>query len=194
MGPALTLTMRAGLSFCLSFLLLMPTLGQALDLTPKESWRQLEGFRIPTLIFTHGASKIHYQPPGEWQVNGGGHTLSLYPGEQGAFMQLRTVARPATVDGTPEDAAKVSRLFLPPDATDVQLTEERPSPFMLDGCASQEFIYSYNAGGQRFFTAIALCDLNARERVVVVITARAANFKSIHDTGISSLFSWNRRN
>lgn len=193
MGPALNHTMRAGLSSCLSLLLLFPTLGEALDLTPKESWRQLEGFRIPTLIFTHGASKIHYQPPGEWQVNGGEHTLSLYPGEQGAFMQLRTVARPATVEGTPEDVAKFTQRFLPPDGTDVQLTEERPSPFTLDGAASHEFIYSYNAGGQRYLTAIALCDYDPRERVVVVITARTADFKAIRDTAIASLFSWNRR-
>ena len=178
---------------CLSLLVLLPALAEALDFTPKESWRQLEGFRIPTLIFTHGPSKIRYQPPGEWQVTGGGHTLSLYPGEQGAFMQLRTVARPAVAEGTEEDIAKFSRLFLPPDATDAQLTEERPSPFTLDGTASQEFIYSYNAGGQRYLTAIALCDYDPRERVVVVITARIADFKAIHDTAISSLFSWNRR-
>lgn len=179
--------------FCLSLLALLPTLAEALDFTPKESWRQLEGFRIPTLIFTHGPSKIRYQPPAEWQVNGGGHTLSLYPGEQGAFMQLRTIARPAVAEGTTEDVAKLSRLFLPSDATDAQLTEERPSPFTLDGAASHEFIYSYNAGGQRYLTAIALCDYDPRERVVVVITARTADFHAIHDTAIASLFSWTRR-
>jgi len=179
---------------CLLSLLLLPSLAGALDLTPKESWRQLEGFRIPTLIFTHGASKIHYQPPGDWQVNGGGRTLSLYPGDQGAFMQLRSVARPAAVEGTPEDVAKFSHTFLPPDATELELTEQRPSPFTLDGAPSEEFIYSYNAGGQRFVTAVALCDFDPRERLVVVITARAADFKLIHEAGIASLFSWNQRN
>jgi hypothetical protein len=180
-------------SFFVAFLTL-PMVVAALDLTPNESWRQLETFRIPTLTFSHDGAKIRYQPPANWTVSGDASTLSLYPGQQGAFMQLRAVARPANAAATPEDRAKVSRSFLPPDAAEIVLTEERPSPFTLDGRPSHEFIYSYNAGGQRFVTAVALCDLDARERLATVITARSAEFKAIHDAGISSLFSWSRRN
>jgi len=35
--------------------------------------------------------------------------------------------------------------------------------------------------------------LDEKQRFVVVITARATDFKAIHDAGISSLFSWNRQ-
>ncbi len=181
-------------TFLLALALLHPLRGEALDLTPKDSWRQLEGFRIPTLTFTHGATKIYYQPPGDWQVNGSGRTLSFYPGPQGAFMQFRSVARPAVAEGAAEDVAKISQFYLPPDAREVELVEKRPSPFMLDGAPSVEFIYSYNAAGQRFSTAVAICDFDPQERLIVIITARSADFKEIHDSGISSLFSWNRRN
>ena len=46
---------------------------------------------------------------------------------------------------------------------------------------------------QRFQTAVAVCDLDERERFVVTITARNADFAAVHDAGISSLFSWSKR-
>jgi len=173
-----------------------PRLVGALDLTPVESWREQEGFRIPTLIFNDPAGKVRYQPPADWRINGGPDTLSFYPSQQEAFMQFRLVARkpePAAITGAAEDLAKWSLPFLPADAADATLAEERPSPFTLSGRSSREFIYTYRAGGQRFRTAVAICDLDERQRFVVVITARSADFSAIHDTGIASLFSWSQR-
>ena len=109
-------------------------------------------------------------------------------------MQFRLFQRrPERAGAQAEDVAKWARIFLAPDATEVQLVEERPSPFTLSGRPSVEFIHSYAAGGQRFKMSVAICDLDERERLVVVITARNADFAVIHDAGIASLFSWSRR-
>ena len=109
-------------------------------------------------------------------------------------MQFRLFQRrPESAGAQAEDLAKWARIFLAPDAAEVQLVEERPSPFTLSGRPSQEFIHSYTAGGQRFKMSVAICDLDERERLVVIITARNADFAAVHDTGVASLFSWSRR-
>jgi len=178
----------------LSLLATFPALAAALDLTPVENWRSQEGVRINTLVFDDPTGKVRYQPPGDWRIDGDATTLSLHPPQQESFMQFRLFQRkPESANAPAEDLTKWTRIFLAPDATDVTLVETRPSPFTLSGHPSQEFIHSYSAGGQRFQMSMAICDLNERERLVVIITARTADFAAVHDTGIASLFSWSKR-
>ena len=153
----------------------LPRLAAALDLTPIENWREQEGVRISTLIFNDPTGKVRYQPPADWRISGGPDLLSLYPSQQEAFMQLRIFGRkpqPANATGA-EDLAKWTLTFLPQDATTVEMSEERPSPFTLSGRPSREFIYTYTSGGRRFQTGVAVCDLDERERLLVIVTARA---------------------
>jgi len=178
----------------LPFLAAIPTVAAALDLTPVENWRSQEGVRINTLVFNDPTGKIRYQPPGDWRIDGDTTTLSLHPPQQESFMQFRLFQRkPEAANAPAEDLAKWACIFLAPDAADVTLLETRPSPFTLCGHPSQEFIHSFSAGGQRFQMSMAICDLNERERLVVIITARSADFAAVHGTGIASLFSWSKR-
>ena len=63
--------------------------GHALDFTPQESWRSLEGVRIPLLLFNDPTGKIRYQPPGKWTYSGGGPAFTLYPPDTAeAFMKF----------------------------------------------------------------------------------------------------------
>src|SRR5262249_30655689 len=141
----------------------LPHFASALDLTPIENWREQEGVRITTLVFNDPKGKVRYQPPGNWRISGDAATLSMYPPVQEAFMQSRLFPRQAPVTGAIEDIPAWTRAFISPDAAEVALPEERPSPFTLSGRPSREFIYSYKAGGQRFQTAVAVCDLDERE-------------------------------
>ena len=186
--------MRLLRSILLALLATLPQLATALDLTPVENWREQEGVRIATVIFNDDAGKIRYQPPGDWRLDGSPDRLSLYPPQQGAFMQMRLFQRrPQQAGAAPEDLSKWALIFTPQDADELALADERPSPFTLSGRPSHEFIYAYNSGGQRFQTGIAICDLDERQRLVVIITARQPDFANVHDTGIASLFSWSKR-
>jgi hypothetical protein len=171
---------------------------RALDFTPQETWRQLEGMRIPVLMFSDPTGKIRYQPPGDWKFSGGGATLSLYPpSANGAFMKMLVLGH---APGLPQittlpsaDLVKWSQNYIASDAQEVKLQEENPSPFMLSGRPSREFIFEYKSSGQRFQTSVAVLDWDEHEHLAVVITALAGDFKAVHNTGISSLFSWNLR-
>ena len=83
--------------------------------------------------------------------------------------------------------------YVPADAQEVKLTDENPSPFMLNGKPSREFVFTYKATGKQFQTSVALLDWSEREHFTVVVTARAADFKNVHGTGVASLFSWSLR-
>ncbi|MEI9895850.1 MAG: hypothetical protein WDN28_18740 [Chthoniobacter sp.] len=187
---------RAGLPLTAALLLAGPAL--ALDFTPVETWRALEGVRIPVLMFSDPTGKIRYQPPGNWNFSGEGPALALYPPDStGAFMKLLVLGHAA---GIPEislipsaDLVKWSQNYIAADAQDVKLLDENPSPFLLSGRPSREFVFDYKSSGQHFQTSVAVLDWNDHEHLAVIITALAADFKAIHDTGTSSLFSWNLR-
>ncbi|MEP6669917.1 MAG: hypothetical protein ABJF10_12235 [Chthoniobacter sp.] len=171
---------------------------RALDFTPQETWRALEGVRVPVLMFSDPTGKIRYQPPGNWNFSGSGPTLALYPPDStGAFMKLLVLGHApgmAEITALPaDDLVKWCQNYLAADAQDVKLVIENPSPFLLNGKPCREFVFEYKSAGQRFQTSVAVLDWNEREHLAVVITALSTDFKTVHDAGTSSLFSWSLR-
>ncbi len=185
------------LSTLLGFLALASR-GLAIDFTPQETWRLLEGVRIPILMFSDPAGKIRYQPPAGWNYSGEGPVFALYPPKgTGAFMKILMLAHQG---GIPEitslpssDLEKWCQHFIADDAQEVKLLAENPSPFMADGKPSREFVFEYKSSAQRYETSVAVSDWNDHEHLAVIVTALGADFKSIHDAGISSMFSWSVR-
>lgn len=170
----------------------------ALDFTPQETWRGLEGVRIPVVMFSDPTGRIRYQPPGDWNFSGSGAMFSLYPPKlTGAVMKMLILRHapgaPEIVNIPSADLAKWCQNYLASDAQEVKLQQENPSPFLLGGRESREFVFEYLSSGQRYQTSIAVLDWNDQEHFAVVITALAPDFKAVHDTGNSSLFSWSLR-
>jgi hypothetical protein len=171
---------------------------RALDFTAQETWRAMEGVRIPLLMFTDSTGRIRYQPPGGWTYSGGGPTFALYPPDaHGAFMKFlvlaHTAGMAAVADLASADLAKWCQNYLATDAEDVKLLDEFPSPFLLNGKPSREFVFDYKSSGQHLQTSVAVLDWSSSEHLAVIVTALAPNFKAVHKTGISSLFSWSLR-
>lgn len=162
---------------------------EAFDLTPKESFRNQEGFKIPIVRFAGGARPVSWQPPSGWQLSGGGRSLSIFPANVPlAYVKLEVSAQ--KVATASESPAQLARLHLPADATEVSVVGERDNPFTLNGFSSKEWIFSYVSQAQRFSTGIAVVDLDEKERLALVVSARSKDFKAIHDEAIASMFTW----
>ena len=169
-----------------------PLAGKALDLTPLHTFRDLEGVKIPIVLFTDAGTKIAVQPPAKWTVSGAENSLSLYPAERAdAVVQIRVRARKPLAPGTTEDMEKWCLAQLPPDATEPTREGEAANVFTLGTLPSSEFTFSYAAQGRRFTTSVAFVDWNERERVAVIVTARATDFAPVHEAAMRSMFSWN---
>jgi hypothetical protein len=173
--------------------LVLPMAVQALDLTPRRGFRNLEGFKIPVLYFTDKTRSIKYQPPAHWQVSGGGAQLVLTPPDaEDAEMKWRLLARPPTEQAapTPEQLAKLAQTFLPTQVDELKLLEKHQNPFTLGDSGSLEFVFTYLIGGRRFDESISICDLSQTERLIVQISARHDDFSNVRTAAIGSLFSW----
>ena len=179
----------------LAAILCLPHSIPALDLTPIHAFRELEGFRIPIVRFADGQRKVSYQPPDKWQVSGGGGSLLvLPPGRDQAALRFQVLPRPsnsAEQAGKPEDFERWTRGLLPPDAAEVTKESECAGQFTLGAQPSRAVIFAYTAAGQRFRASVACVDLNDKERLAVVVSARAPDFKAVQEEAIASLFSWN---
>lgn len=164
----------------------------ALDLTPTQGFRELEGFRIPVVHFTDGARKVVYQPPAGWRVSGGGAALNILPPDrQEAAVQLRTVQRQAPANAAAaEDFDAWARTQLPPAATGIEKLGAAEGQFTIAAQPSRARIFSYSMVGRRFFASVAAVDLTDTERLAVVVTAREPDFKALQDEAVASFFSW----
>src|SRR3954465_8314281 len=64
-----------------------------IDLTPKDTFYEVEGIRIPNVSFRNGSKTVAYTPPGTWVLTGGGKKLTLTP--------LDTIQAGATIETRP---------------------------------------------------------------------------------------------
>jgi hypothetical protein len=181
--------MQRHLAILLAF---TPLATYALDLTPVRSFHELEGFQIPVVRFADGAEQVAFQPPPDWNINGGGDLVSLCPKDRpDVLLQMRISAMKRADPTATEDLAAWCRRFLPPDATQTVLSGEAISPFTLRAQPSREFTFTYAASGRRLVTSVAVVDLSPQERLTVITTARSADFPTAREEVIRSLFTMN---
>lgn len=167
----------------------------ALEFQPTRSYRELEGVRIPLLLFPDGPRKIRYEPPDGWDMAGGGAEISFRPRAL-AMAELKLTVTPKRAARAGENAAPVPAprdalgSFLPPDATKIEPVSEAENPFMLETVGSREAVFAYTSGGQRCRISIATCDLNATQWLAVVTNAFERDFEEVRRAAIGSMFSW----
>ena len=168
---------------------------RALDLTPVPGFREMEGVKIPMLVFESGEKGARWQAPAGWRPSGGKDSLVLYPPDKSnTTMQLRIIPLQDALapDGTkdPEAAAKWAVSLLPAGSAEVKCVRELPSPFTLDGLESRELTFSYTYLAKSYTASIALVGLDKEKALAVIISARTGDFAAIHEEGTGSLFRW----
>jgi hypothetical protein len=167
----------------------------ALDLTPTQGFRELEGVQIPIVFFADDARKVQWQPPGQWRMSGGSGSLTLLPPETpNAGMELRVVPRKASEapDGRtdPQAAVTWAQPFLPAQSGNAAFVKELPSPFLLGGLSCREITFTYSYLNKEYKTSVALVNLDLEHTLVVIIYALTGDFDLIHEDGTRSLFRW----
>jgi hypothetical protein len=177
----------------------LPGVVSALDLTPKESVRELEGVKIPIVTFSDGRRQAVWQPPVKWQMSGKGRKLMLYPPNiVQAAMQLevhpRTASNGQSNDAaSPEDLEHWAQKFLPQDCTEMILLGTNTNPFNIGSVGSTEFTFTYLSQSRRFSTSVAVTNISPLERLAMIVTAHTADFAAVHDEALASMFRWNWR-
>lgn len=169
----------------------------ALDLTPSEASRDLEGEKVPVTLFKDGPYTVTWQAP--WAITGGGKRISLLPPtpQSSVSLEVRSMKEseiPPDSAPAPEILEKWAAPFLRQDATEIVPIKTIRGSYQLNSQPSKEYIFSYLSQSRRFTTSASFVDLNDKERVFVVITAPSSVFEPIHAEAVSSLFrmEWSR--
>lgn len=164
----------------------------AIDFTPTEGARVLEGITFKQLHFHQDGHVITYEPPHGWSCNGDGSGLRLAPADVSqaqATVQQSALNAPQVFDGpTTKQLQQFVLGSLPAGAQNIALIAEEQTPVHIHGQDTYGVTLSYNLLGQDYEVNVLfanLGDTQLRFRVV----ARKADFDKVWRAFRGSLFS-----
>jgi hypothetical protein len=177
------------------FLLLLPTAALALELKPVPDAKVLEGgVKIPVLRFKHEKAAVIWRPPVGWAMteeNGG--LMFRVKERTHATMEMRVVPRvegDSAALGNADALLRLATGFLPKTATEIVAKGGNEGPFTLNGLAAREFLFDFQEPAHATKASLSVVDLNAQERLIVLVMAQGKDFEEIRKTAIESFFSW----
>lgn len=164
-----------------------------LDLTPKESFYEVEGIRVPNVTFHDGSKKIAYTPPANWALSGGGNRLTLTPQDKaqaGATIEnaVAPVPLPEASEASVKTYSEMALKLAPEGASKVEIVEALVCPMRISGKAMIEVTLSYSFYGQPFRMNILIMP-RGREQLRFQFSARAADYNALVKDFRGSLFS-----
>jgi hypothetical protein len=172
---------------------LISTRAHALDLTPSEISISNDGPPVRRYFFQDEGKRVSYRIDNKMTVKGTSESVAF------AFNDIITAemewsespVRPvlsfdAKNLGVYRTAA---RTFLPPDATDIQLDEEKAEAIAINGWTSRQFIFTYKLFGVARRRSVTFVNLRPQEQVVFEISAAAADYEKAYARGYRVLNS-----
>lgn len=169
------------------------TASAQIDLTPKESFYEVEGGRYPNVAFRNGTEKVSYTPPGMWKLSGGGAKLTLTPPDKaqaGATIEVipTRVPLPAANAANVKAYSEMAAGLLPPGASKVEVVEELVCPLTISGKSMVEVTFSYTFYGQPFRMNVLIMPRD-KEQLRFLFSAKAADYPGLFKDFRRSLFS-----
>ena len=175
-------------------LALLPMTAGALDLNPQDTFKDLEGVKIPMVEFSDGTHKVRWRPPNDWRMTyEDGRLLLLAKAYTHASLEIRVVPRAAGDTAwldRPDTLTRLITTLLPKTATGTAVTGNNDGPFTIGSIAAREFLFDFQEPAHASRGSMCIVDLNDRERLIVLITAQPKDFEAVRSTGIESMFSW----
>ena len=175
---------------------ILVTLGSAsaqIDLTPKDTFYEVEGIRVPNVSFRNGDRDVAYSPPGNWALNGEGQKLSLTPKNKiqaGATISVLATREPppAATEENLKHYTGVASKLLPVDATKIEVIEAIVSPLQISGRPMIEVTLAYVFFGQQFRMNLLFMP-REKEELRFQMVARTNDYPELFQAFRSSLFS-----
>jgi hypothetical protein len=163
-----------------------------IDFTPKESFYEVEGLRVPNVTFRNGAKNVTYSPPGHWQLSGGGKKLSLIPQDKvqaGASIEIQPGKDqlPATAENL-QAYTELAQTLVPREASKIEVVEALVCPLRISGRSMIEVTLAYTFFGQQFRMNVLFLPHDTAQ-VRFQFSARTADFHPLFKSFRTSLYS-----
>ena len=171
----------------LLFFGLISTGAHALDLTPLEITLSNDGPPATRYFFQDEGKRLSYRIDNKMTVKGTSVSVAFHFNDiDTADMEWsKSPVRPVLPFDEKNLAAyrAAARTFLPPEATDIQLEEEKQEAIAINGWTSQQFIFTYKMFGVARRRAVTFVNLRAQEQVVFEISAATADYEKAYARG-----------
>lgn len=169
----------------------LPPLRGGIDLTPNPSSYEVEGYRIPCVLFRDGSQQIQYAPPSGWQLSGGGAQLRLCPDDATQADAIIEVLPSLSEVPAEESHATLARLVaaaLPRDAENIEMLGATVNPLRIERAGTVEFNLRFQYHDASYQTSVLLMR-RGRDLWRLSLTARVGDFPRLNETYRASLFT-----
>ncbi len=184
--------MVPGISIPAGLLLLTAYASAQLNLSPRESFYEVEGIRSPNVKFRNGSNDVFYTPPVGWQLSGGGQKLALIPADKvqaGASIEAEGAKEiPAIGPGSFEAYGEMARALMPREAAKVEVVEVGISSLRISGHPMMEVTLEYTFFGQQFRRNVLFMPHDT-ELIRFEISARTSDYVDLKQAFHESLYS-----
>jgi hypothetical protein len=182
--------MKKSISAVLLVLATIPVF--ALDLTPHEIVLSNDGPPVKRYFFQDGSKRFSFRIDNKMSVNGGSEAATFQFADTGiATMKL---AKSQLKPGLPFDQKNLEAYraaagaLLPADAANVQVEEKRDA-IPINGWASHQFVFTYNAMGLPFRRSVTFVNFSEKEQIIFDLSALAPDYEKIYARGYRVLNS-----
>ena len=164
-----------------------------LDLTPKLSEYNSEGFKVRKLVFLESGKDVTYVPPRDWDYSGNATKLVLHPRQKSQAEASVTKSVLGTATRFDETTTKllVAEAFrsMPAGSTDVTLISQEINQFPFAGKETFRMSCSYTFYGETYTGSLLFVN-RATDQIRFQLVCRTADFEGLQKEFQRSLFSW----
>lgn len=157
---------------------------RALDLTPHEIAITNDGPPVKRYFFEDGQKRMSFRIDNKMAVDGNSEASAFrFDDITGAAMKLsKSALKPvAAFDEKNLESYRVAaRTFLPPNAANIQMAEEKSDAIAINGWTSRQFVFSYNLFGAPYRRSITFLNYDASEQLVLDISAAAPDYEKTY--------------
>lgn len=165
----------------------------ALDLTPHEIRLSNDGPPLKRYFFQDGAKRVSFRIDNKMTINGAGNLVTFgFDDIKGAEMKLSKSQMNPEIPFDQKDLElyrAAARTFLPRDAMNIQLAEEKPNAIAINNWTSHQFIFSYNLFGFAYRCSVTFVNYSEKEQFIFEVNASATDFEKTYMRGYRVLNS-----
>jgi hypothetical protein len=181
------------LPILVSHLVLAFSAASALNLQPQETTVEKDGPPVRRYFFLNGNKKVLFRIDGRMSVSGSANQAVFRFSDirNGTMRLTKSGMNPQTnFDEKNLELYRVAaRGFVPGQATDVQIIEEKSDAIPINGWVNHQFVMSYKVFGVSYHQSITFFNYNATEQLVFDVMSEEHDYEKTYARSYSVLNS-----
>ncbi len=156
----------------------------AIDFNPRQVEVDHHGPPLHKYFFREGPTRLVFRIDSNMSVSGGSTEASFrFEDLKNSSMKLTasSLSPQAPFDQKNQELYRnAARAFIPVEATDVKMEEEKPNTIVINGWSSEQITFSYKMFGFPYQRSITFINYSPTEQWIFDVTAPNADFEKTY--------------